>query len=111
MSATDALVLLLAGIAVWLLWAPMRDLAVGVAVAVFHFFLFCNVFRVRRRLELIWAGLLVVNVVTFRWSGEFTWLRARAVQTVVTLIVLALTIRSPDYRGIGARRTAGIPHH
>jgi len=85
-----------------LLWGSARDLAVGILVAVLHFFLFCNVFRVPRPLELAWAGILVADVAVLRMAGIFSWSVALSVQTPVTLAVLIWTVRSPEYRGIGS---------
>src|SRR6266478_3813499 len=43
-----------------------------VAIVAVHFFLFCNVFRVIRRRELIWAALFILNVGFWLLLGRIT---------------------------------------
>ncbi|WP_156346572.1 hypothetical protein [Verrucomicrobium spinosum] len=55
-SWTDALVLILgAGLTGWLA-SFAGELALLAAWVIGHFFLFCNVFRIGRKPELVWAG-------------------------------------------------------
>lgn len=104
MSAFDGVVLALGtSLTIWLrnesfsLWwiVPM---ALG------HFFLFCNVFLVRRRLELAWAAAFVILVGVHLAVGYTGWLSPMIIQTPVTFIILWLQLRSPWYHGILARR-------
>jgi hypothetical protein len=76
----------------------------SIPVAVGHFFLFCNVFRVRRSYELAWVGVLLVNVGAWVAAGRFDWLPVLAVQTPFTAAAVILEMRSPRYHGILARR-------
>jgi hypothetical protein len=103
-SMSDALVLV-AG--VWLSWwlAEMPfPLWWIVPAAVGHFFLFCNVFLVWRRLELLWAAAFVLNVAghfaleAYNANPVLLW------QAPVTLWVIVRQMRSPWYHGIFARQ-------
>ena len=47
-SRADAAMIAVGAAATWLLWGVLGDLALLPAVVLVHFFLFCNVFRVRR---------------------------------------------------------------
>ncbi len=89
---------------VWaLVNAIPQYLALLPAVVFFHFFLFCNVFRVRRKYELIWAGFFIVfyaSIFLLAPTGLF-WILVFPLQTPVTLTVVALTVFSTDYHGIG----------
>lgn len=103
LSVTDALVLV-AGTAATVL---LRD-AIGPMVGLFpmaigHFFLFCNVFRVRRRYELAWTAVFLANFTAWAWTA-FSWPGVLAVQLPVTAVVIALEIRSPRYHGVFAAR-------
>lgn len=69
-----------------------------------HFFLFCNVFLVRRRLELAWAGTFVANVMIHASAEQSSALSVLLWQLPITILVLAWQIRSPWYHGIAARR-------
>jgi hypothetical protein len=110
MSGFDAAILIAASILTAVLlvrlepgsW-PGRDEVLLIPVVVVHFFLFCNVFRVWRPYELIWAGVFVVNVAGWwAWDAMTIW-RVLAVQLPVTALVIWLQVRSPHYRGVYAR--------
>ena len=73
-------------------------------IAAGHFFLFCNVFRVVRRLELIWAGLFVLNVAIWAWLERAYWLLILLCQMPATLAVIIATLKSARYHGILAKR-------
>lgn len=51
-------------------------------------------------LELIWAVIYVANVAAFVMSDRFDWASILAMQTPVTLTVIAMEIRSPRYHGV-----------
>ena len=72
-----------------------------------NFFLFCNVFRVRTKYELCWVGLAALNMVVS--IGYYSSIVAFfASQSLVTLIVIALEIKSPTYHGIFAKNSNEI---
>jgi hypothetical protein len=73
-------------------------------VAAGHFFLFCNVFRVARRRELVWAGLFVVNVGLWVLLGRLDWFSVLACQMPVSSGVIAWEIKTLCYHGSLADR-------
>lgn len=91
-----------AAVSVWLcsMDHPLRWI---VAMALGHFFLFCNVFLVWRRWELLWAGVFVANVAAHFALGSIGGLSVLLWQLPVTLGVIVWQIRSPWYHGIAAR--------
>jgi hypothetical protein len=102
-AVVDGIVLAFAPVAAVLLWDLDPLLALLPAFLLAHFFLFCNVFRIRRALELVWAGLFLVN--TFAWwltHDPIPWLGVVGVQIPATVAVIALEMRSPRYHGIFA---------
>ena len=101
---TDALVLALGVVGTGVLLR--QDLPVWwlVPCVVGHFFLFCNVFRVRRSYELTWAVVFVINTGWWLNQGAFGWNPSLLCQLPVTLIVLIAEVRSPRYHGIWAQR-------
>lgn len=103
-SAADGVVLVVGAIgAVALSWL---DPALGFfcAFTVLHFFLFCNVFRIRRNAELLWAGTFLANAgILFGALGLPAWV-AGGSQAIITLAVLVYEVRQPTYHGIGYRR-------
>jgi hypothetical protein len=69
-----------------------------------HFFLFCNVVRMARPLELIWAGVFVAlagGTVVFETPG---WLMTALASLLVTVVVVVVEMRKPSYHGIGWQR-------
>lgn len=73
-------------------------------IAVGHFFLFCNVFRVRRRFEITWASTFIFNIGFWLSFSELGWASVIACQIPVTLCVLLLELRSPRYHGVFAKQ-------
>lgn len=69
-----------------------------------HFFLFCNVFRVRRRLELGWAIVFLINSGAWLWWGRLEWLNVLACQLPITVGCIGAEVRSRQYHGLFARR-------
>lgn len=104
LSFADALVLLVAGSGAFAMRSAGHELWWVVLAVVGHFFLFCNVFRVRRALELCWAAIFIVNMGWWMSQGRSGWLPAMAWQAPVTVAVIVMEMLSPRYHGIGARR-------
>ena len=103
-SVIDALVLIAgAGLSLWLhsIYFPLWWV---VPMALGHFFLFCNVFLVWRRWELLWAGFFIHNVAAHLALNDTHGGSALLWQSPVTLGVILWQIRSPWYHGIFAER-------
>jgi hypothetical protein len=105
-SRVDAVVLVAGAGLTWALWRPLGQFALLVPVTLFHFLLFCNVFRVRRGVELLWAGVFVVNFAAWALSGDFSWWGVLGVQVPVTLGILVVEVRHPRYHGVFSRPAA-----
>ena len=103
-SGTDAITLLVftaMGVGMYLLGGPLWWLTV---IAAGHFFLFCNVFRVARNRELLWAGLFILNVGFWVLLKRLDWFTVLACQLPVTVGVITWEIKAPSYHGILADR-------
>jgi len=100
-SFTDVLVLIIAPLATWWLWPQLGAMAAVILFAVGHFFLFCNVFRVHRNKELLWAGAAIINVGIWTIAGQWWWPGILLAQSPLTLAVITWEISSPGYHGIG----------
>ena len=61
------------GFATWALWPAIGQLALLFPVVVGHFFLFCNIFGIRRKLELAWSVIFIINASLWLVLGHFTW--------------------------------------
>jgi hypothetical protein len=104
LSIIDAVVLVAAGPATWLAWPRIGALAGVIPLVVLHFFLFCNIFRIHRTKELIWAAVCVVNVFAWAAFGETSWAGILSVQLPLTVGLIIWEIRGPWYHGICARQ-------
>jgi hypothetical protein len=97
---TDAAVIIACVVLTWLVWRPLGPLALFFPVTLGHFFLFCNVFRLRRKYEVVWTALYVLNVAGWLIGGELNWPGVLALQTPVTIAAITLEIKSPRYHGV-----------
>ena len=95
-------VLIIVAIALQHLGHPLWWIIVIVAG---HFFLFCNVFRIRRALEYGWAATFLANATLWLGLGNLNWFGVLAIQFPITVGVIAAELRSPRYHGIFARQT------
>jgi len=104
LSTLDVWVLIV-GVGIgFIAWFYMGELSFFVPFVVIHFFLFCNVFRIRRTPELIWAGLFLGNCFVWNALGQIEVVWIFASQLLVTLIIIANELRHPHYHGVFARR-------
>ncbi len=76
------------------LWGRVGSLSLLPLVVLVHFFLFCNVFRVRTRYELIWAASFVLNAGAWQLMGELGWQSLLGAQIPITLLVFAIRARA-----------------
>ena len=68
---------------------------------VVQFFLFCNVFRIDRKLELLWATVFVILVITTVKFGVPGWPLTILLSLIMTKYVIFREMKSPNYHGIG----------
>ncbi len=74
-----------------------------VAFVLAHFFLFCNIVRMARPLELAWAAVFVVPAGATVALDTPGWLVTAAVSLTATVIVVVAELRKPSYHGVGWR--------
>lgn len=92
-SIADAVILIAGGAGSWALHRAGVPLWWVVPMTVGHFFLFCNVFRVRHLYELWWAVIFMGNVMFWFFHLDFGWLPSALTQLPVTMAL----IREPDW--------------
>jgi hypothetical protein len=68
-----------------------------------HFFLFCNVVRMARPLELAWAAVFVVLAAATVALGAPGWQVTVSVSLFTTVVMVVVQIRKPSYHGLGWR--------
>ena len=77
---------------------------VAVAFVVGHFFLFCNVLRMSRPPELVWAVAFAGMAVTAVVFGAVSWPAVFAGSATLTVVLVVIECRRPSYHGVGWRR-------
>lgn len=81
-----------------------------IAFAVGHFFLFCNVFRVGKPLELSWSALFVALAGCTIVLEQPGWVITLGATLLATVLVIALQMRKASYHGIAWQRiNPGLP--
>jgi hypothetical protein len=101
LSSLDVIILVVGAVAAFALAMVIWWGGFVVAFVLGHFFLFCNVVRMARPLELAWAGVFVVlaaATVAFDAPG---WPATASVSFVVTVVLVAVQMRKPSYHGLG----------
>ena len=103
-SILDAAILAFGGIAA--IGCSTLDWWWGLVIAFVlgHFFLFCNIVRLARRLELTWAAAFLLLAAPTALTDKPGWLLTVALSLVVTLLVVAVEMRKPSYHGVGWQR-------
>jgi hypothetical protein len=66
-----------------------------------NFFLFCNVFRVARALELIWAVFATVLTITAAVTGFPGWTLTAICCGLATALVIVYEMKKTSYHGWG----------
>ena len=100
LSKLDVVVLVLGSVAAAIAASFVWWVGYVIALVIGHFFLFCNVFRISRPLELAWAAVFVGlagATVASEWPG---WLVTTIVTLAMTAIVITLDMRKASYHGV-----------
>ena len=103
LSAFDVVILAFGVVASPFLFLAVGSLALVVPYVIGHFFLFCNVFRIRRKPELIWAALFLVNTAVWVFWGAINVFGILCVPLIATVVIIAVEMRKPYYHGVAAR--------
>ncbi len=76
------------------------EIAFVIGYTVGHFFLFCNVFRVSRIPELIWASLFIFLTGLTLMTEKPGWAWVVFLTLVMTIIIIFLEMKKKSYHGI-----------
>jgi uncharacterized membrane protein YtjA (UPF0391 family) len=98
-SALDIGVLIAGVIGSALVGLQVPVLGVAIAFVVGHFFLFCNVLRMARPLELTWAAVFTIASIVTAATGFPGWPTTFAVAAIATVVLVFIQLRRPSYHG------------
>jgi hypothetical protein len=99
-SVLDLGVLLLGAIGAYFACQVIWWIGFGIAFVVSHFFLFCNVFRISRPPELIWAACFVLLAGSTIVANVPGWTGTIVASLVLTVLLILLEIRKPSYHAV-----------
>ncbi|MEM7179675.1 MAG: hypothetical protein AAF518_02100 [Spirochaetota bacterium] len=101
---TDLVLLILGGsIGYFLYYQSLYYYSYLLAYVLLHYFLFCNIVRLRFRLEVLWACLFFANTSICVFQ-KVTLLDSFFWQIPVTITLLVFHVRSKMYSGIFSQR-------
>lgn len=99
LSAADAVVLA-AGLLAAASVCRITVLASGIFLFVLtNFFIFCNVIRMSRPPELIWAAAFLLLSGSALLAGMPSWLTVFAAASALTVVLVCFEMRKPSYHG------------
>jgi len=100
LSAVDRVVIVVGAVASVGLGQYAWWLGFVTAFVIAHFFLFCNIVRMARPLELVWSGAFIALIYGTVAHETPSWPIAMSVALLTTTAVVALEMRKPSYHGI-----------
>jgi hypothetical protein len=100
LSRLDVIVLLLGFPAVALIASQLPWLGAAIAFTLGHFFLFCNIVRMDRPLELVWAAAFTLLAVATILTTQPGWPATFALALLLTVVLVAIQLRKPSYHGV-----------
>lgn len=101
LSIIDAVVICIGVLSTFYFWLNTWSLGFIIMFVVGHFFLFCNVFRIARKLEFIWAAVFCVLALCTVLFGYPNWPVTVASSLVVTIGLVGIEMKKPSYHGVG----------
>ena len=102
-STLDAAVLVVGAVAAIGMSLIDRNLTLAVAFVVAHFFLFCNVIRMSRPLELTWAIAFAALTMCCVMFELISWTMVFVLSSALTALLVFIEVRRPSYHGVGWR--------
>jgi hypothetical protein len=100
-SFIDAIAIVVCFAVVGVLLPVLGNIVWIIPIVLGHFFLFCNLFRIPRFLELFWSGIFLLNVGFWFSIDQFSWIMILETQFLPTVVIILLAILRKDYHGIG----------
>lgn len=104
LSLFDVLVLIAGMIGAFVVGSQVWWAGLVIAFVVGHFFLFCNVFRIARKPELIWASVFILLTSSTALTQKPAWTVTFTLSFLVAVVLIYLETKKPHYHGIGWQR-------
>jgi hypothetical protein len=98
-SKQDGIILFLGGWVGMDLAAVMFWPGVAVCLVIAHFFVFCNIVRMKRAFELAWAGIFICLMASTNFLGAPSWPVSLLFSLLAAAILVGLELWKPSYHG------------
>ena len=99
-SFTDVLIIISGCTGALLIYPSYWQMSLIILLPVFHFFLFCNIFRIARNLELIWAFTFIILAYLTSLEVITSWTVTSLLSLLIAGILIRIEIKKPTYHGI-----------
>lgn len=110
LSLLDVVVLFCGAVAAWQVAQMDAGLAAVMLFTLGHFFLFCNIVRMARALELVWAAVFLSLAITSLLFGLLTLNQVFLLCLLLTCVLVFVHSRSPSYHGVFWKKiNPGLP--
>jgi hypothetical protein len=100
LSLVDGVVIVVGTVASIVMWSTVWWIGFVISFVIAHFFLFCNVVRMARPLELMWSGIFLVLTYCTITFEQPSWPVTIAASLLTTAAVVAVEMRKPSYHGV-----------
>lgn len=109
-STLDVAVLLLGASFAASIGVVQPWIGVAIVFAVTHFFVFCNIVRLARPLELTWAATFVTLATITAVLDAWSWPVTLGLSLVLSTALVTMELRKPSYHGAFWRQiNPGLP--
>jgi len=100
LSIVDSMVLLIGIFSSVLVYNSLALASFFILFVLGHFFLFCNVIRMSRLPELIWASSFLLLSLSAALYNKPDWPIVALVSLTISSILIVLEIKKPSYHGV-----------
>lgn len=104
MSASDGAALIAGALVAAFAWPRVPWAGLCAAYVVVQFFLFCNVLRVSRALELAWIAAFLPAAASSGRGGPPGWPVTIGLSLAAAVVAAVVELRKPSYHGVGWSR-------
>ncbi len=103
LSAFDCVVLIVGAVLTVAVSAIRLPIGFAVGFVVLHFFVFCNIVRMSRKLELIWTALFII-LAAGAVAQLISWTFVFGLSLAGSTFLAIMEMRGISYHGVGWRR-------
>ncbi len=99
---SDVAILIVGGVISFHFGKEVFTAGLIISFLIFHFFLFCNVLRMKLHLEIIWSVIYVAlfTLCVNPFYSFFTWNYVFGISLISTIVLSIIQMKRVDYHGV-----------